>query len=258
MAVQTKGRPRSGRGRAGTARGRAPMAPLNARNLHGLVVHELGQRIVGGELLPGTVLPREATLAEQMDVSRTSLREAMKVLSAKGLVEARPKIGTRVRDRRFWNQLDPDVLAWRCQSMPTGDFVEKLVQMREIIEPAAAAAAAQHRDEADLARLHQALASMAASRDPDAWTVADVDFHEAMLSATGNELLVSLFAVIETAMSSYFALSARSAQDFKYSLPYHEQVYEAIRQRQPDAARSAMQRIIADSRAQLDGATRSP
>ncbi|NII12192.1 FadR family transcriptional regulator [Oleiagrimonas sp. C23AA] len=228
------------------------MGPMSARNLHGLVVQELGQRIVGGALQPGEILPREATLAEQMDVSRTSLREAMKVLSAKGLVEARPKIGTRVRDQRFWNQLDPDVLAWRCQSMPTDDFVQKLVEMRDIIEPAAAAAAARRRDEAHLQQLGEALQAMADADDRDAWTVADVDFHEAMLSATGNELLTSLFAVIETAMSSYFALSARSAEDFKYSLPHHEKVFEAIRKQQPEVARRAMQRIIADSRANMD------
>jgi DNA-binding FadR family transcriptional regulator len=77
-------------------------------------MHELGRRIVGGELRPGDVLPREELLAEQMNVSRTALREAMKVLSAKGLVETRTKVGTRVRDPRYWHQLDADVLAWRC------------------------------------------------------------------------------------------------------------------------------------------------
>lgn len=228
------------------------MSPLSARNLHGLVVQQLGQRIVGGHLAPGEVLPREATLAEQMDVSRTSLREAMKVLSAKGLVEARPKIGTRVRDPRFWNQLDPDVLAWRCQSMPTQDFARKLSDMRDIIEPAAAAAAARYRSDEQLGQLEQALQRMADAEDREAWTLADVDFHEALLNATDNELLVSLFSVIETAMSSYFALSAQSTKDFKYSLPHHQKVYEAIRRQQPEAARRAMQRIIVASRESMN------
>lgn len=235
---------------------RATMGPIHTRNLHGQVVQELGRRIVDGRLKPGTILPREATLAEQMEVSRTSLREAMKVLSAKGLVEARPKIGTRVLEPRYWNQLDPDVLAWRCQSMPTVDFVQKLVEMRDIIEPAAAAAAARHREDAHLQQLRQALDAMAAADDRTSWTRADVDFHEAVLQATGNELLISLFAVIETAMSSYFTLSAESAVDFKYSLPQHEKVFEAIRERQPDVARQAMQRIIADSRASMDDGVR--
>jgi DNA-binding FadR family transcriptional regulator len=108
---------------------------MNARNLHGHVTQELGVRIVSGALRPGDALPREEVLAEQMAVSRTALREAMRVLSAKGLVEARPKVGTRVREERYWQQLDADVLAWRCASMPTADFVQKLAEMREIFEP---------------------------------------------------------------------------------------------------------------------------
>ncbi|HEY0198769.1 MAG TPA: GntR family transcriptional regulator, partial [Rhodanobacter sp.] len=95
--------------RAASGKTRRSVGATPTRNLHGHVVHELGQRIVGGELRPGELLPREETLAEQMEVSRTALREAMKVLSAKGLVESRPKVGTRVRDPRFWHQLDADV-----------------------------------------------------------------------------------------------------------------------------------------------------
>jgi DNA-binding GntR family transcriptional regulator len=86
-------------------RERSGTGPTTARNLLGRVVQLLGKRIVSGELKSGDVLPPEAIMAEEMEVSRTLLREAMKVLSAKGLVEARPKVGTRVRDARFWNQL---------------------------------------------------------------------------------------------------------------------------------------------------------
>src|SRR6185312_3973889 len=87
--------------------------PVIMRNLHSQVVQELGRQIVGGEIAPGANLPREELLAERMKVSRTALREAMKVLSAKGLIESRQKTGTRVRDTVHWNQLDADVLAWR-------------------------------------------------------------------------------------------------------------------------------------------------
>jgi DNA-binding FadR family transcriptional regulator len=236
---------------AATPRRRVPgSAP--PRNLHGHVVHELGQRIVGGELHPGELLPREEALADQMRVSRTALREAMKVLSAKGLVESRPKVGTRVRDPRFWHQLDADVLAWRCALMPTEDFVRKLVEMREVIEPAAAAAAAVRCSVEQLERLDAAYAAMAAAKDLDAWTQADLAFHEAVLTATNNELMASLFSVIETALGTFFVLSARTARDFKYSLPHHQKVLEAIRRRQPDAARRAMLRMVDDSRANMD------
>lgn len=224
---------------------------IAVRNLHGQVIQELGQLIVGGELSPGDPLPREELLAERMVVSRTALREALKVLSAKGLIETRQKTGTRVREKKYWNQLDADVLSWRCASMPTDDFVEKLVEMREIIEPAAAAAAAKRRDEAQLARLESAYRAMEAAQDLDAWAEADLAFHEAVLQATNNELMVSLFSVIETALGTFFLLSARTATNFKYSLPRHFAVFEAIRRRQPEAARLAMQRMVSDSRTNI-------
>ncbi|GAA0255072.1 FadR/GntR family transcriptional regulator [Rhodanobacter caeni] len=221
--------------------------PSSPRNLHGHVVHELGRRIVGGELRPGDLLPREELLAEQMQVSRTALREAMKVLSAKGLVESRTKVGTRVRDPRHWHQLDADVLAWRCALMPTEDFVQKLAEMREIIEPSAAAAAARRCSGEQLARLETAYAAMDAAQTLEDWARADLDFHEALLSATNNELMISLFSVIETALGTFFVLSARTAKNFKYSLPHHRKVLDAVRRHQPEAARRAMQRMIADS-----------
>lgn len=224
---------------------------VTQRNLHDHVTQALGRRIVGGELQPGEVLPREDALAVQMDVSRSVLREAVKVLAAKGLVESRPKVGTRIRDPRFWHQLDGQVLAWRCASMPTDDFVQKLVEMREVIEPAAAAVAAQRCDAGQLQALDEAYAAMAAARDMDAWNVADVAFHEAILDATNNELMVSLFSVVETSLETFFSLSARAAKDFRYSLPHHQKVLEAIRRRQPQAARRAMLALIADSRDNL-------
>jgi DNA-binding FadR family transcriptional regulator len=225
--------------------------PMAVRNLHNQVIHELGRLIVGGELAPGEGLPREELLAERMHVSRTALREAMKVLSAKGLIESRQKTGTRVRDTIHWNQLDADVLAWRCASMPTEDFVEKLVEMREIIEPAAAAAAARRRTAEQLARIETAYAAMDAATNLDEWTEADLAYHEAVLHATNNELMISLFSVIETTLGTYFVLSARTASNFKYSLPHHKKVLDAIRRRQPEVARQAMDRMVADSRSNI-------
>ncbi len=225
--------------------------PMAVRSLHNQVIHELGRLIVSGELAPGEGLPREELLAERMNVSRTALREAMKVLSAKGLIESRQKTGIRVRDVIHWNQLDADVLAWRCASMPTEDFVEKLVEMREIIEPAAAAAAARRRTAEQLETLATAYEAMAASANLDAWTEADLAFHEAMLHATNNELMVSLFSVVETALGTYFVLSARTASNFKYSLPHHKKVLDAIRRRQPEVARQAMVKMVSDSRSNI-------
>lgn len=229
------------------------MAPKmgNTRSLHGRVVEEIGGAIVGGTLRPGDALPGEAQLAVQMSVSRTILREALKVLAAKGLIETRQKTGMRVRDARHWNHLDPDVLAWRCEAMPTEDFVGKLVEMREIIEPAACMAAARRRDASQLEAIGEALDAMEAAGDLEAWAEADLRFHEAVLAATNNELLSSLFSVIETAVATFFVMSARSAKNFKYSLPYHQAVYEAIRRRRPNEAANAMRAMIEDSRANM-------
>lgn len=228
-----------------------------ARSLHSHVVRELGTRIVGGDLQPGDVLPREETLAETMEVSRTALREALKVLSAKGLIEARPKIGTRVRPMEAWNLLDADVLSWRCESMPTDDFVEKLVEMREIIEPAAAAAAAKRRSEEQLAAMRGAYDRMAAATTSDAWAEADLLFHQTMLKATDNELMISLFSVVENALRMFFVLSAKNAGDFAYSLPHHLRVLEAIAKRKPEVARKAMHDTVADSYANLRKSSRT-
>lgn len=221
------------------------------RNLYGHVMHELGQRIVSGQVQPGEVLPREETLAESLSVSRTALREAMKVLSAKGLIESRAGVGARVLEERFWNQLDADVLTWRCASMPADDFVDKLVEMREIVEPAAAASAARKRTPAQLAEIEQAYAAMEAANSLDEWAEADLQFHDAVLRATGNELLQSLFSVVETALGTYLVLSARTANNFKYSLPQHKKVLDAIKRQQPDVARKVMHGVIADSQANL-------
>ncbi len=225
--------------------------PIVMRSLHNQVIQELGRQIVSGELEAGKGLPREELLAERMNVSRTALREAMKVLSAKGLIESRQKTGTRVREASHWNQLDADVLAWRCASMPTESFVEKLVEMREIIEPAAAAAAARRATPEQLAAIKTAYDAMAAAEDLDAWAVADLSFHEAMLRATNNELLTSLFSVIETALGTYFVMSARNASNFNVALPQHLKVYEAIRRHQPEVARQGMLKMVADSRSNI-------
>ncbi len=227
-------------------------------SLHHHVVQELGERIVRGELKQGELLPSEEVLATRMSVSRTALREAIKVLSAKGLIESRPKIGTRIRAERYWSQLDADVLAWRCASMPTHEFSQTLMQMREIIEPAAAALAAQFGSVQQVEDIELAYRAMEDAANIDQWIVADVAFHEAILLATNNPLLGSLFAVIQTALAAYFAISARTAKDFKYALPHHQKVLAAIRKHQPQGARKVMQEMIADSNANVLGQRKAP
>lgn len=217
-------------------------------SLHERVVQRLGQRIVGGEYRPGDVLPREDALAEQLAISRTALREALKVLSAKGLVEAKPAVGTRVRAPRWWHQLDPDVLAWRSARVPTEDYVAKLIQMREMVEPMAAGIAAEVRTTQQLAELDTQYSAMANAQTAYDWAEADVAFHHAVLQATNNELIVSLFAVVASSLATFLKLSAQAVEKFNHSLPLHQAVVEAIRDRRPRAAVRATRRIITQSR----------
>ena len=137
-------------GRRGTGPGRNELfskrggsRTFSRRSIHGQIAHEIGQRILRGDFPPGAVLPNESAFSVELKVSRTALREAIKVLAAKGLVDSRPKIGTRVRPRNQWNMLDPDVLAWSFSVGDTERHAINLTEMRRILEPAAAALAAE-------------------------------------------------------------------------------------------------------------------
>ena len=215
------------------------------RSLHGQVAHDLGGRIMCGELAPGAVLPNEADFSASLRVSRTSLREAIKVLAAKGLVESRPKTGTRVRPRADWNLLDPDVLAWQFAAGPFTRFIEDLFELRQMIEPQAAAMAARRAGPAEVERIEEAYLGMeAAGNDSDLWIDPDLRFHQAIIRATGNELLWPLGAIIETALATSFRLSSAHWDGPIHSLPLHRDILDAIRERNPEAAQAAMHRLL--------------
>jgi len=231
---------------------RPSASTYSGRNLHGQVVHELGRRIVGGSCPPGEALPNEEELCRELGVSRTALRESVKVLAAKGLVESRPRIGTRVRASASWNLLDPDVLAWRCATSPEPSFALQLNEMREIIEPASAALAARKRNQTQLRHIEDAYEAMAAATTIDEWVAADLEFHSAILDATSNPLLRPLAAMIGSALESLLGLSARKAgTNFKVALPDHARVLDAIRRQDGPRAMQHMAALLADTRALL-------
>src|SRR6188508_2301841 len=165
------------------------------RGLHGAVVHEIGVRIVDGQLKPGETLPDNGFVSEA-EVSRTVVREAIKVLAAKGLVESRPKVGTRVRPRRDWNLLDPDVLAWQLEAGPTREFLQDALELRQLIEPAAARLAAGRATDDEIVALQEAFTAMCEARDLEASIDADVRFHSILLQAAHNELLEHLSSIV--------------------------------------------------------------
>ncbi len=215
------------------------------RSLHGQLAHNIGARIMRGDLAPGKVLPNEAEFSARLKVSRTALREAIKVLAAKGLVESRPKAGTRVRPRTDWNFLDPDVLAWQLAAGPVERFIEDLFELRQVIEPAAAAIAARRAAKGDIQRIEQALQAMAdAGNDSELWVEPDLRFHQGILWATGNELLGPLGAMIETALVTSFRLSGANPDGPRHALPLHAAIFDAIQRHAADEAASAMQRLL--------------
>lgn len=216
------------------------------RGVFGMLVHDLGRRIVGGEFPEGGQLPNEEELITQLGVSRNTFREAMKSLASKGLVEIRAKTGTRVKPRSQWNQTDPDVMVWFFETGPSEEFLAALAELRRILEPAATARAATNASSEDIARMRAALVQMRESaEDPAAYAAADRTFHAAIFAATGNMLLSRLIDVVAIAIYGNQVLSPRNiVEGQRRSLPWHEDVLRAISARDPAAAAIAAERLL--------------
>ncbi|MBU9433750.1 FCD domain-containing protein [Burkholderia multivorans] len=222
------------------------------RDLHGQTAFRLATAILRGDYPPESLLPREPDLMAMFGVSRTVLREALRTLTSKGLVESRPKVGTRVRPRRAWNLLDADLLDWYARVAPALSFALKLQEMREMIEPHAAAMAARVRAADAIAAIDEALDAMAAARNVDEWVRADLRFHLSVLEAGGNELLVPLGALIDRTLEAQLHLNARRAHVYNASLAEHAAVGDAIRAGDADGARRAMAALLAVTRARIE------
>ena len=210
------------------------------------VTSTLAKMILSGQVVPGSRLPTEAELGEQMDVSRTALRESVRMLAGKGLVESRPRIGTVVLPSSQWNHLDGALLAWREDLPPDTAFIRALTEAREVIEPAAAAMAAARATGTDLGRIGAAFERMCASqRDNIAEAVAaDEAFHVAVLMASKNAIFANFGAVIGSALRTSFRLTTTASENFSSALHTHGDVLEAIRLRDAPGARRLMQDLI--------------
>jgi|SRR5581483_693732 len=219
------------------------------RGLHGAVVHEIGIRILRGELKPGDLLPTEEQLADggNLTVSRTVLRETIKVLAAKGLVESRPKTGTRVRPRTAWNLIDPDVLAWRLETKPDRQFFQDLIEIRRILEPEIARLAATRATDEEVDALEAAFREMEAAWPAvDAYLEPDLRFHAIMLAACHNELLEQMATILRGVWRPLFT-TASTPPVMERALPLHGAIVDAIRARDADASELAMLVLIDDT-----------
>lgn len=218
---------------------------------HEAVSQAIGRRIVQGEYLPGTVLPAEAEWSSRFNVSRSVVREAIKILSAKGLLTSRPKVGSRVEPRQRWNLLDHDVLAWYAEAPGRKEFLRSLQEFRRIFEPEAAAIAAENRSEEQMRAISRACEDMGCAGTLSERSSADVRFHLGILEASGNALLLPLGVLVESALRNLFILITREAADLRYAQELHEAIEKAIRQRRPVSAKRAVKRLLANSDAML-------
>jgi DNA-binding FadR family transcriptional regulator len=221
----------------------------SAERLFAQVAQKLGRAIVAGEFRAGDILPNEESLRSEISVSRTAYREAVKILTAKGLVEARPRSGTRVAARENWNLIDPDVLVWQLSMNPSEETIRELYELRRVIEPRAAAFAALRRSEADLKAIDAALESMVAEPPySEAAIRADVDFHRAIFAAAGNGSLACLaHVVVATIQWSMLVQSTRDTGTFAGPAWDHRRVRNAIADRQADLAAAMMEVLVIES-----------
>jgi len=220
------------------------VSTYSRRGIHGHVVNELGLQITRGVFAPGEVIdPNE--LLQTFGVSRTVIREALKVLSTKGLVDARPKRGTFITERSRWQLLDGDVMRWRSEGSPDLLLLVELGEVRQAIEPMAARMAALRRDDVQLSAMGAAL------QDMDDWdgvrhetiVAADLAFHSGLLKAAGNELLEQFEVILEPALQARDFLTHSHNPDRSF-FQRHKAVFDAIENRDPDRAQTAMQDMM--------------
>jgi DNA-binding FadR family transcriptional regulator len=228
--------------------------PFLRRSIHSQILNEVGERILSGVFNPGDVLPSENALSDEFKVSRPVMREAIKVLAAKGLVDPRPKIGTRVRGREQWNMLDPDILNWSFASREAEQYAIQLSELRRILEPEAAALAAERATAEQIEKIAEAYAGMErCPEDTPEHIVHDLAFHQGILEATNNPFIGSTGHVIESALLFSFKLSSQIEGARAEAVPLHGEVLSAIQRKDATAARKAMSQLIDDAWADIEG-----
>ena len=208
------------------------------RKLHTRVADQIGRSVVRGEIPPGEALPSELRICDMMNVSRTAVREALRVLVGKGLLQSRPKSGTKVRDPEHWNHLDPDVLRWQLEVSDVDNFLRKLFQLRFAVEPAAAALAATAVAGDDSRRIKTAFEKMASATSAEAFAEADIEFHKNIFRATHNEFFWPIAQMFELALRECFRMSSKGGHRNR-SIEEHRDLMLAITSHKPDRANAA-------------------
>jgi DNA-binding FadR family transcriptional regulator len=214
--------------------------------LHRQVLNQMGEQICSGKFAPGDILPSEPVLAEQMQVSRITIRETMKSLSAKGMLQLRRRYGTIVLPRSQWQLFDPDVITWRARvgTVDTG-LIQDLMELRLIIEPNAARLAARRATDEDRVAVRRAFKAMErAVAGHGEYVPADLAFHGAILTACHNQFVQQMQNALSAILRTSFELSSEIAGGPARSLPMHEALCVAIEKGDEAAAEAAVLTLI--------------
>ncbi len=218
-----------------------------ARSHTARVVNDLGLGIVTGRQAEGSLLPGDVELLERYGVSRTVLREAFKTLAAKGMVQARARVGTRVLPRSSWNLFDTDVLMWHAEAGLRPEFLGHLAEIRMVIEPEAAAFAALRRSPKDMDEINGWADEMAQPGiGREAFANADLAFHLAVTRAAGNPFFISISTLIEVVLVTMLTISSPTDDEGRLaeSIAQHRRIAKALGDQDADAARQAMRTVV--------------
>jgi DNA-binding FadR family transcriptional regulator len=215
--------------------------------LHAVIARKIGESILGGEYPPGTLLPNEAEWGRVFAASRTTVREAIKSLTAKGLLHSRPKVGSRVEPKSRWNMLDRDVLAWHRTAVDRRHFMLSTQEFRRLVEPGIAELAARKRTTEQVDRLVMALEAMRKAKSHNDVVSADVAFHETLLASANNDLLAPFGILIEETLANLFDFTTSRNPRYQQALKLHENIVRAVVAEDPAAARAAMLTLISDT-----------
>lgn len=230
-----------------------PSVQTMIKNMHGNTLDVLGFAIMSGRYLPGQAIPPEPLLGEEYGVSRTVIREVVKSLGAKGLVSARPKIGTRVLARDRWNWFDPDVIIWQSRVGLTPEFLRDLQDLRRIIEPAAVRLAAERATADDIAEIETAYAGMKdAVENGGDYVTHDLRFHQGLLKACHNLMLAQMSKALSALLRTSFEISTTRKDGPAISLPLHRKVLDEVIAHRPEQAESAILRLIDGARDDIE------
>ncbi len=223
------------------------------KNVHGNTVDHLGEAIVAGRYAPGASIPPEPMLCEELGVSRTVVREAVKSLVAKGLVSTGPKVGTRVLKDDHWNWFDPDVIIWKSKAGLTAEFLRDLQDLRRVVEPAAVKLAAERARPEDIAEIELAFAGMKrAVEEGGDYVTYDLRFHQGLLRACHNRMLGQMSKALSALLRTSFEISTSRKDGPKNSLPLHRAVLDAVIDHNPVKAEKAILVLIDGARGDIE------